>query len=255
MTQSSAPVPDSEGVPVGGRTPEGVERAVRPPQGRIEIPLLERVRADERTTAFLIAADDFAAAQGFTEHGQRHANLVGHIAFNVLSHLGYDFRTAELGAVAGYLHDIGNVISRTDHGQTGALIAYDLLRDMDVSPSDTALILSAIGNHEEQYGQPVSPVSAAVILGDKADVHRSRVRKDASLEMDIHDRVNFAVEQSFLRVDPDARTLTLELSIDTDISQVLEYFEIFLERMIMCRRAAQTLGCQFKITVNEVPVL
>ncbi|MPZ89007.1 MAG: HD domain-containing protein [Nitriliruptorales bacterium] len=200
-------------------------------------------------------ADEFLGAQGFTEHGFRHANLVGHIAFNVLVHLGHEPRIAELGAVAGYLHDIGNVVSRAYHGQTSAMLAYDLLKELEVDPRDMAYVLSAVGNHEEQYGVAVSPIGAAVILADKSDVHRSRVRKDASIEMDIHDRVNYAVQASFLRVDPEARTLTLELTIDTAISQVLEYFEIFLERMIMCRRAARTLGCDFKITVNDVPVL
>ncbi|QBI22129.1 HD domain-containing protein [Egibacter rhizosphaerae] len=194
-------------------------------------------------------------AQGFTEHGRRHANLVGSIAYNVLSYLGHEERVCEVAAVAGFLHDIGNVVSRADHGQTGALIAYDLLKDADITYADLALVLSAVGNHEEQYGQSVSPVSAAVILADKSDVHRSRVRKNASIAFDIHDRVNYAVEASFLRVDAEAHTLTLELTIDTEISQVLEYFEIFLDRMIMCRRAAETLGCSFRITVNDVPVL
>jgi len=244
------------GIEVGGRTPSGDEQAT--PQestGRSRIPLLEQVKADTQTTAFLAAADEFLAAQGFTEHGYRHANLVGHIAFNVLTHLGHEPRTAELGAVAGYLHDVGNVVSRAYHGQTSAMLAFHLLRELEVPPADMAMVMSAVGNHEEQYGVAVSPVSAAVILADKSDVHRSRVRKDASIDMDIHDRVNYAVEASFLRVDPEARTLTLELRIDTAISQVLEYFEIFLERMIMCRRAARTLGCDFRITVNDVPVL
>jgi uncharacterized protein len=247
---------NEDGVAVGGRTEAGSEQA--PPErstGRARIPLLERVQADERTSTFLAMADEFLGAQGYTEHGFRHANLVGHIAFNVLTHLGHDPRTAELGAVAGYLHDIGNVVSRAYHGQTSAMLAYDLLKQLEVPPRDMAYVLSAVGNHEEQYGVAVSPVGAAVILADKSDVHRSRVRKDASIEMDIHDRVNYAVEASFLRVDPAARTLTLELTIDTAISHVLEYFEIFLERMIMCRRAALTLGCAFKITVNDVPVL
>lgn len=245
-----------EGVPVGGRTPTGEERAT-PQQstGRARIPLLEQVRADERMSAFIAAADDFLDAQGYTEHGFRHANLVGHIAFNVLTHLGHEHRTAELAAVAGYLHDVGNVVSRAYHGQTSAMLAYDLLKALDVPPRDIAQVLAAVGNHEEQYGDSVSVVSAAVILADKSDVHRSRVRKDASIEMDIHDRVNYAVQSSFLRVDPGAATLTLELAIDTSISQVLEYFEIFLERMIMCRRAARTLGCDFKITVNGVQIL
>jgi uncharacterized protein len=243
-------------VAVGGTTRNGREQTTPAEStGRARIPLLERVRGHERASAFIAAADEFLGAQGFTEHGFRHANLVGHIAFNVLTHLGHETRTAELGAVAGYLHDIGNVVSRAYHGQTSAMIAYDLLKELEVPPRDMALVLSAVGNHEEQYGVAVSPVGAAVILADKSDVHRSRVRKDASIEMDIHDRVNFAVQASFLRVDPRARTLTLELTIDTSISQVLEYFEIFLDRMIMCRRAASTLGCDFKITVNDVPIL
>ena len=249
------PTGDHE-VGVGGRTRTGEEQA--PPEdstGRSRIPLLESVRGHERTSAFIVAADEFLGAQGFTEHGFRHANLVGHITFNVLTHLGHEPRIAELGAVSGYLHDVGNVVSRAYHGQTSAMLAFDLLKELEVPPAEMALVMSAVGNHEEQYGVAVSPISAAVILADKSDVHRSRVRKDASIEMDIHDRVNYAVEASFLRVDTEARTLTLELRIDTAISQVLEYFEIFLERMIMCRRAARTLGCAFRITVNDVPVL
>ncbi|MBW3601167.1 MAG: HD domain-containing protein [Actinobacteria bacterium] len=241
---------------MGGRTPSGEERAVPEPHAERGGPgTLEAVRSSPRIAAFIAAADDFLGAQGFTEHGFRHANLVGHIARNVLLHLGYDPRTAELAAMAGYLHDVGNVVSRAYHGQTSAMIAYDLLKELGVEPRDMAQVLSAVGNHEEQYGVAVSPVGAAVILADKSDVHRSRVRKDASIDMDIHDRVNYAVEASFLRVDPEAATLTLELRIDTTISQVLEYFEIFLERMVMCRRAARTLGCDFRITVNDVPVL
>jgi metal-dependent HD superfamily phosphatase/phosphodiesterase len=256
--ETPAPVVDdrrddaSHDIPVGGRTPAGVER---PSTERARIPMLDTLRAHERTSAFIVAADTFLASQGYTEHGFRHANLVGHIAFNVLTYLGYDARLAELAGAAGYLHDVGNVVSRANHGQTSAMLAYDLLKELEVPPADMAQVLSAIGNHEEQYGVAVGPAAAAVILADKSDVHRSRVRKNASLEMDIHDRVNYAVEASFLRVDPEAKTLTLELVIDTKISQVLEYFEIFLERMIMCRRAARTLGCDFKITVNGVQVL
>ena len=240
-------------IPVGGRTPAGTERPST--VGRARIPLLEEVRSSERISAFILAADGFLAEQGFTEHGFRHANLVGHIAFNVLTHLGHDARTAELAAVSGYLHDVGNVVSRAQHGQMSALIAMQTLEELEVPAADIAHVMSAVGNHEEEYGVAVGPVAAAVILADKSDVHRSRVRKDASIDMDIHDRVNHAVTASFLRVDPTAHTLTLELTIDTAISQVLEYFEIFLERMIMCRRAARTLGCDFKITVNDVQVL
>jgi metal-dependent HD superfamily phosphatase/phosphodiesterase len=245
-----------EGVPVGGRTPSGDEQTTPAEStGRARIALLDRIQGHERTSAFIAAADEFLGAQGFTEHGFRHANLVGHIAFNVLTHLDHDPRSAELAGAAGYLHDVGNVVSRVNHGQTSAILAFDLLKELEVEPAEMAQIMSAVGNHEEEYGVAVSPVAAAVILADKSDVHRSRVRKDASIEMDIHDRVNYAVEASFLRVDADARTITLELQIDTKISQVLEYFEIFLERMVMCRRAARTLECDFKITVNDVPVL
>lgn len=254
--RNGRPAANGAGIPLGGRTANGrAQGTAQESTARRGIPLLEQLRADETTSAFLTMADEFLGAQGYTEHGFRHANLVGSIAFNVLTHLGHDHRVAELGAVSGYLHDIGNVVSRSHHGQTSALLAYDLLRRLEVPPLDMAQVLAAVGNHEEQYGVSVSAVGAAVILADKADVHRSRVRKDASITMDIHDRVNFAVQASFLRVDPVARTITLELSIDTTISQVLEYFEIFLERMIMCRRAARTLGCDFKITVNDVVVL
>jgi hypothetical protein len=243
-----------DGVPVGGRTESGHEQ-VDPEGGAQRIRLLSRVRDHEMITAFIDAADEFLDAQGYTEHGRRHAGLVGHIAFNVLTHLGHDDRVAELAAVAGYLHDVGNVVTRTNHGISSAFLALDLLRDLGVPYADIAQVMSAVGNHEEHYGESVSAIGAAVILADKSDVHRSRVRKNASIEMDIHDRVNYAVESSFLRVDPTAHTITLELAIDTQISQVLEYFEIFLERMVMCRRAARTLRCDFKITVNNVPVL
>ncbi len=243
-----------DGVPVGGRTASGHEQ-VDPEHGERRIPLLARVREDKTVAAFIDAADEFLEAQGYTEHGRRHAGLVGHIAFNVLTHLGHDKRSAELAAVAGYLHDVGNVVTRTNHGISSAFVAFHLLRELDVPPADIAYVMSAVGNHEEHYGESVSAIGAAVILADKSDVHRSRVRKNASIEMDIHDRVNYAVETSFLRVDPTAHTITLELAIDTQISQVLEYFEIFLERMVMCRRAARTLRCDFKITVNNVPVL
>lgn len=243
-----------DGVPVGGRTESGQEQ-VDPERGAQRIPLLARVRDDRMVGAFIDAADQFLDAQGYTEHGRRHAALVGHIAFNVLTHLGHDRRTAELAAVAGYLHDVGNVVTRSNHGISSAFVAFHLLRELDVPPSEIAHVMSAVGNHEEHYGESVSEIGAAVILADKSDVHRSRVRKNASIEMDIHDRVNYAVESSFLRVDPLAHTITLELAIDTQISQVLEYFEIFLERMVMCRRAARTLRCQFKITVNDVDVL
>jgi metal-dependent HD superfamily phosphatase/phosphodiesterase len=215
---------------------------------------LEEVQQDRSVSGLISAADRVMEGLGFTEHGFRHATLVARIAFNVLNRLGFDDRTATLACVAGYLHDIGNSVARENHGPTGALFAYDVLKDR-MRLDDLTPILAAIGNHEEEYGQAVSPISAAVILADKSDVHRSRVRKSGQPDFDIHDRVNYAAEQSFLRVDSGARTVTLELTIDTQISQVMEYFEIFLHRMVMCRRAAERLDCQFKITANGVTLL
>src|SRR5512132_1984363 len=190
-------------------------------------------------------------AMGYTEHGFRHANLVGNIAYQVLHRLGYTEREAQLACVAGYLHDVGNALARDAHGQTGGVLVYHALRER-VDGADLMTIVAAIANHEETEGTAVSPVSAAVILADKADVHRSRVRKpaEASLEHDIHDRVNYAVEQSFLRVDSTARTVSLELTIDTRISQVMEYFEIFLGRMQMCRHAAAAVDARFQLFAN-----
>ncbi|MEX2324967.1 MAG: hypothetical protein WD576_04395 [Nitriliruptoraceae bacterium] len=218
------------------------------------VDILTQLQQDEVVSAFIKLSDQFLAAQGFTEHGFRHANLVGRIAHNVLHHLGADSELCELAAIGGYLHDVGNVVTRANHGLSGAWIAYDALRRLEVDPYRIGLVLSAIGNHEEQYGSSIGPVGAAVILADKADVHRSRVRKGANPAADIHDRVNDAVTNSFLRVDADAATITLELQLDSGRSTVVEYFEIFLERMMMCRRAARTLGCEFRITANGVPL-
>jgi uncharacterized protein len=216
--------------------------------------ILTKLQQDEVVSAFIQLSDQFIGAMGFTEHGFRHANLVGRIAHNVLRHLGADPQLCELAAVSGYLHDVGNVVARTNHGLSSAWIAFDALRRLEVDPYRIGLVLSAVGNHEEQHGSVIGPVGAAVILADKADVHRSRVRRGADPELDIHDRVNGAVTHSFLRVDAEAATITLELELDTERSTVLEYFEIFLDRMIMCRRAARTLGCAFRITANGVPL-
>ena len=215
---------------------------------------IDEVREDPTLSAYIAQADRMTDAMGYTEHGFRHANLTGRIAHNVLERLGYDGRNQDLAAIAGYLHDIGNTISRTDHGQTGAVLVHTILQDR-MDAGDLAVVMGAIGNHEEEYGVAVGPVAAAVILGDKSDVHRSRVRKADQIEFDIHDRVNYAAEESFLRVDSEARTITLELTIDTSISHVMEYFEIFLERMVMCRRAAEQLDCRFRLVINETELL
>jgi uncharacterized protein len=217
--------------------------------------LLDQVVRHPVISTYIQLADQFTAELGYTEHGLRHANLVGRIAHNILNRLGYEPRLTELAAVAGYLHDVGNVISRHDHAQSSALMVLPILVELGMPPGDIGLVLGAIGNHEEETGRPVSPVSAAVVIADKSDVHHSRVRKDAEIAFDIHDRVNAATRHSFVRVDADAKTITLELDIDPELSNVMEYFEIFLSRMMMCRHAATGLGCRFRMTVNGQPLV
>ena len=218
----------------------------------------DRVRADVEVQAFIQGASDHLDALGFTEHGLRHVTLVANIARNVLQRLGYDERKQELVAIAGFTHDIGNVVSRHGHATTGALLSRPILTRLGMPPDEIAIVLGAIGSHGDdagRLGEPVHAVSAALILADKSDVHRSRVRHDDPARFDDHDRVNYAATSSYLRVDAEARTITLELTIDTSIASVMQYFEIFMPRMQMCRRAAHHLGCTFRITMNEVAVL
>jgi metal-dependent HD superfamily phosphatase/phosphodiesterase len=210
---------------------------------------LEDVQESDELSLYIASADRVMEAMGYTEHGFRHANLVAKIAYQVLSRLDFTEREATLASVAGYLHDVGNALARDAHGQTGAILVYQSLRD-SVHGADLMPILAAIANHEESEGVAVSPISAAVILADKSDVHRSRVRKSSRIDLDVHDRVNHAVERSFLSVDSGPRTVSLELTIDTDISQVMEYFEIFLGRMQLCRHAAQLLDARFRLVIN-----
>jgi len=215
---------------------------------------IKEIKQHPRVIAFLSAADQYMNAVGYTEHGQRHAKLVSNIAHNILSHLEYNKRLPELAAIAGYLHDMGNMISRTRHEQSGALLAVEILERLKMDSDEIALIAGAIGNHEEETGNPISVIAAAVILADKSDVHQSRVRPNLKT-FDIHDRVNYASKKSFLRVNHDKKIITLELTIDTEASQVMEYFEIFLTRMIMCRRAAKFLKCNFKLLINNIKLL
>ncbi|MBK8046612.1 MAG: HD domain-containing protein [Anaerolineales bacterium] len=212
---------------------------------------IEDMRRDAEVAAFLQAANASMKALGYTEHGQRHASLVGNIAENVLEHLGYDQRTYQLANVAGYLHDIGNCIHRQNHALSGSLMAWGILKRMNMSPQECATVMNAIGNHEEERGTATTPISAAIIIGDKADVHRSRVQNPRMEDFDIHDRVNYAAKRSFVRVKPDERTITLELEIDTHYAAVIEYFEIFLSRMTMMRQAVELLGCKYRLIINE----
>lgn len=216
---------------------------------------LNDVKNHERVNAFIKRADKNLDAFGYTEHGFRHAKTVADNSNRILLTLGYSHREGELAAIAGFLHDIGNVVERTHHYHVGALLAVDILKDMGMEEEEIAEVASAIGNHDEQNGQPVNVYSAAVILADKSDVHRSRVRNPDYTKFDIHDRVNYAVEQSSLELDVENKVIALKLHIDTSISRVMEYFEIFLSRMVLCRRAADFLSYSFSLVINNVQLL
>ena len=211
---------------------------------------LEDVKKNEQVKALIAKADEVLGIIGYTEHGQRHASLSANIAHNILSRLNHSEEKAQLAAIAAYLHDIGNVINRDYHAQVGAVLAQNILLDMKMPLEDIMEIIAAIGNHDERDGQPVSDICAAVILGDKSDVHSSRVRTLEMIKLDIHDRVNYAAKSSFLRVEEDKGVITLEIKIDTSVSQVMEYFEIFLSRMVVCRRAADFLKLKFQLEIN-----
>ena len=210
----------------------------------------EMVRDNPRVKAYIRQADANLEQIGYTEHGERHVGLVSKIAHNVLKRMGYPDRTCELASIAGLLHDIGNAVNRDHHAQSGAVMAMQILNDMHMADHEVLTIIGAIGNHHENDGDPVNPVAAAVILADKSDVHRTRVRNADMIKFDIHDRVNWAVEKSFLNVDADRKHITLELTIDSSISHVMEYFEIFMTRMMASRKAATYLGATFGLEVN-----
>lgn len=189
-------------------------------------------------------------ALGFTEHSFAHVTKVAETAGELLKGLGYSDRTIELAKIAGFLHDIGNVVNRVDHSQSGAVMAFRILDRMEFPPEEIAAIVTAIGNHDEGTGVPVNAVAAALIIADKSDVRRSRVRSRADIHADIHDRVNYAVEAAMLELLPEVDQILLRLTIDTDISPVMEYFEIFMKRMLLCRKAAAKLGCAFRLEIN-----
>lgn len=213
------------------------------------------VKSDPEVQSYIKAAQDMLEAIAYTEHGLRHVGLVAHRAMKVLESLERDPRRVELAGIAGLLHDIGNLIHRHNHGQSSALLAHAILLRMGMPPDEIAIIMSAIGNHEEEIGNTVSDVAAALILADKADVHRSRVRNRDQATFDIHDRVNYAVLHSELLVVPEEKCIRLVLEVDTSIIAIMEYFEIFLTRMLMSRRAAQFLGYRFELVMNDTRLL
>ncbi|MDR3288533.1 MAG: HD domain-containing protein [Peptococcaceae bacterium] len=216
--------------------------------------ILAQIKHDPEVLGYIEGGNKHLEALGYTEHGLRHVGLVANIARNILDKLGFSERECELAEIAAYLHDIGNVINRNNHGHLGALLAASILTRLKMDPAEISTIIGAIGNHDEESSHPVNNVSAALILADKSDVHRSRVRNPNLIKFDIHDRVNYAVEHSFLRVYPNER-VSLELEIDTEICPVMDYFEIFLSRMILCRKAADYLKTVFSLQVNGVRLL
>lgn len=224
--------------------------AAATPAGGVAPLSLEFIREHPRVRLYIRMADASLEQIGYTEHGERHVTLVSHIAYNVLKRMGRPERMCELAGIAGMLHDIGNAVNRDHHAQTGAVMAMQLLREFGMSDDELLTVIAAIGNHHENDGDPVNDVAAALILADKSDVHRTRVRNPETIKFDIHDRVNYAVEKSFLSVDEDQKHITLELTLDPGTSHMMEYFEIFMTRMLASRKAAKHLGATFGLVVN-----
>lgn len=215
----------------------------------------EKITKSEAIKTYITRADESLGALGYTEHSFAHVMHVAETAGYILETMGHDARTVELAKIAGYLHDIGNLVNRKDHSQSGAVMAWSILNDMGCDPGEMATIVTAIGNHDEGTGVPVNAVAAAMILADKADVRRSRVRNKDITTFDIHDRVNYSVRESDLKINADKTIVKLTLSIDTKYGSVMDYFEIFMQRMLLCRKAAEKLGLQFRLIINEQQVI
>ena len=211
----------------------------------------EEIRNNPTIRTYIQKADQSLAALGFTEHSFAHVTRVAEMAGYILTTLGYPERTVEIAKIAGYLHDMGNLVNRVDHSQSGAVMAFRILDNLGFDPEEIATIVTAIGNHDEGTGVPVDEVAAALILADKSDVRRSRVRNQDIQNFDIHDRVNYSVTKSELKINEAHTLIKLKLSVDTRFGSVMDYFEIFMGRMILCRKAAEKLGLQFKLMINE----
>ena len=215
----------------------------------------EQIKKDPAIREYIIRADESLLALGFTEHSFAHVGKVASVVEYILSELGHSEHDIEIAKIAAYLHDIGNLVNREEHSQSGAVMAFRILDNMGMEPADIATVVTAIGNHDEGTGVPVNTVAAALILADKSDVRRSRVRNNDISTFDIHDRVNYSVTSSELSINTREGTIMLELSVENEYSSVMDYFEIFLERMILCRKAAQTLGLKFQLTINGQKLL
>ena len=215
----------------------------------------QEVKRNEAIRTYIQRADESLTALGYTEHSFAHVTQVAETAGYILETLGYPARTVELAKIAGFLHDIGNLVNRVEHSQSGAVMAFRILDNLNCDPAEIATIVTAIGNHDEGTGLPVNPVAAALILADKSDVRRSRVRNQDPSLFDIHDRVNYSVIETDLAINEEQTQLRLKLKVDTQYGSVMDYFEIFMGRMIMCRKAAEKLGLQFKLIINDQPLI
>lgn len=213
------------------------------------------IKHNESISTYIKKADESLGALGYTEHSFAHVGLVASRGEYILSSLGFDSHQIELVKIASHLHDIGNIVNRREHSQSGAVMAFRILDKLDMDPCDIATIVSAIGNHDEGTGEAVNPVAAALIIADKSDVRRTRVRNRDFATFDIHDRVNFSVIETDLNINNERKEISLSLTIDTKISPVMDYFEIFLNRMLMCKKAAKTLGLEFKLLINKQAIM
>lgn len=214
---------------------------------------LEQIKQDSLINLYLSRADNYLDGLGYTEHGLRHAKDVAEKAVEIMEKLGFPENDCQLAGISGYLHDLGNAISRVSHAQIGAILAGQLLKDY-LEPEEILDVMTAIGNHDEDSGIPANAITAALIISDKSDVRRSRVRNPSAISFDIHDRVNYAVVENELKIIPEKKEIRLNLIVDTSMFEVMEYFEIFLNRMIMCKKAAQFLGLNFKLYINEMQI-
>ena len=206
------------------------------------------IKKSEEVRAYIQKADESLLSLGFTEHSFAHVTKVAELAGQILTILGYSEHEVELAKISGYLHDIGNVVNRIDHAQSGAVMAFRILDKMDMDPDDIATVVTAIGNHDESTAYPVNPIAAALIIADKTDVRRSRVRNRSTIQFDIHDRVNYSVTASKVIVTKEE--VCLDISIDTSVCELMEYFEIFLGRMMLCKKAAEALSIHFSLVIN-----
>lgn len=215
----------------------------------------EEIKNNKEFQTYIEIGDRHLGIKGYTKHDFGHVTKVAETGGNILENLGFSKREVELAKIAGYIHDVGNMVNRQEHAQTGACICFDILTRLGMDPEEIAIIVSSVGNHDEEVGIPINPVSAALILGDKTDVRRSRVRNTDFATFDIHDRVNYAVERANVKVDGINRSIELELTIDTSICPLMEYFEIFLTRMLLCRKAANFLNSKFGLIINGTKML